>query len=427
MTRAGDGLRADYFANEDWEAPATFSTADTEFSANRLRHRWNKKPPNRFSVRWTGFLTVGTAGDYYFATTSDDGTRLYIDRQKVVDNGGAHRITTRTGKVQLTPGAHLVVLEYSQSGGRYALEWTWSHDGTHYSRVPGWALSRRQTHYATAISARILDGAIRAAAIGVLVGTFVCMYRVRLQNRVALLQWADTRRKSVRLFYGALMVLALWLSLGPPYGLWRHVYWWPGFSFIRANSRFSLVALVGLAVLAGHGFDRLAGAFSEGRRSLLAAIIGVLLVAEFAAMPLAVERSNFDIPPVDEWLNTREKPFVLAEVPVDSEWDQTAYMVHSTAHWQKTVNGYSGWRTVRHTELFARLRRFPDETSLESLSRLGVVYIVVHLDRFPRDQRGEVEKSLAQYSHRLQPQRVEKDAVVYRLVPSAREPPALRP
>ena len=72
------------------------------------------------------------------------------------------------------------------------------------------------------------------------------------------------RRRGVLLFYVALTGVSLWLALGPSFGLYRLVYDWPGFSFIRVPSRFTLVTVLGIAILAAAGFDwltaRLAGA-----------------------------------------------------------------------------------------------------------------------------------------------------------------------
>jgi hypothetical protein len=42
--------------------------------------------------------------------------------------------------------------------------------------------------------------------------------------------------------------------MGPPLGIWPLVYWLPGLNFIRVPSRFTILALLGLAVLAAFGF-----------------------------------------------------------------------------------------------------------------------------------------------------------------------------
>jgi hypothetical protein len=158
--RAGDGLTAHYFANATWDGWPAGTYADTQISTARIRERWLGFPPERFSARWVGFLAVGRAGRYRFATTSDDGSRLYVDDQLVVDNGGAHSAATRSGEIELTRGAHRVRLDYVQFGGDLELAWTWARDGGREASVPTWVLSRRPVSYGSAIGARLVDAAI---------------------------------------------------------------------------------------------------------------------------------------------------------------------------------------------------------------------------------------------------------------------------
>ena len=80
---------------------------------------------------------------------------------------------------------------------------------------------------------------------------------------------------------------------------------------------------------------------------------------------------------------------------------QTAYMLHSMAHWQKTVHGYSGLRPPLHFELFRQLRLFPDEASVARLRALGVDYAVVHVDLYPPGEWPVVEERLRQFEGEL--------------------------
>lgn len=269
------------------------------------------------------------------------------------------------------------------------------------------------------LGGRIAQGAHAAASALVLAKEFVRSALPAWGRSVA--AWARFRREDATTFYTLLTVLTFGLALGPPYGLWRFVYWMPGFTFIRANARFGIVGMLGLAILAGIGFDRVARRLRRGRRVVLATVVGMLLVAEFAAMPMPiVPAGDIRIPAVDRWLDTRPKPFVVAEVPMlhpkyvtPSERLQTRYMLHSTAHWQKTVHGYSGWRTNVHHELFAAMDTFPDDHSLELLANLGVNYVVAHTDLYPPGRWSEVETLLQQYRSRLRLEHVEGAGRVY--------------
>lgn len=231
---------------------------------------------------------------------------------------------------------------------------------------------------------------------------------------------AGQRSPALRWCYALLTLIALWLAAGPPIGIWPFVYWLPGLNFIRAPNRFVLLAIVGLAVLAGIGFDRLSA--STRRRGAVAALLGVLLVFEFAAMPLGTEEYTVEIPAIDRWIAAQPSAMVIAEVPLPDSRDlnrrerrQTLFMLHATAHWKKTVHGYSGIRPPQHDDLYRALLTFPDEESLAKLQALGVTHVVVHADLYAPDEWTDVERRLATYVSRLQPLHEEGEGRVYAL------------
>jgi hypothetical protein len=209
-------------------------------------------------------------------------------------------------------------------------------------------------------------------------------------------------------FYGVLTLFSVWLSIGPPLGVWPLVYWLPGLSFIRVPSRFTMLAMLGLAVVAGAGFDWLVTRLTPRGQHAWAAAVTLLLVLEFAAIPLTVVPNRVDIPLADRWLASQPGPFAIAEVPVPDprqagpfERRQTLYMLHSMGHWQKTVHGYSGIRAPLHDELYVLLRNFPDGASLNALARLGVRYIVVHSELYEPGEWGRVATRIDRYADRL--------------------------
>ncbi len=227
---------------------------------------------------------------------------------------------------------------------------------------------------------------------------------------------AEPSRRRAVVFCGLLTLVAVLLSTGPPLSVWPLVYWLPGFNFIRVPSRFWIPAVLGLAVLAGFGFELVGERLAPARRRALALALGALMVGEFAAMPLPTRAYDVSIPVVDRWIDTRQKPFVVAEVPVDgSDRIQSTYMLHSMAHWQKTVHGHSGLRPPLHVELYDQLRSFPDEASLEALERLGVDYVVVHPEFYPTGQWEPVEEQLQTVGDRLTLEHEEDGGRVYSL------------
>ena len=83
-----------------------------------------------FAMYWSGSINIPVAGSYQFATTSDDGSKLYIggygESFKVVDNNGAHGSQTVWGTKNFsTAGTYPIVITYFQGGGGYAMSAYW--------------------------------------------------------------------------------------------------------------------------------------------------------------------------------------------------------------------------------------------------------------------------------------------------------------
>ena len=74
-------------------------------------------PADNFSARWTKSVTVAEEGFYKFTVTGDDGVRLYVDGQKVLDRWVPQGATTYTVTRHLSQGTHELVLEYFEAGG----------------------------------------------------------------------------------------------------------------------------------------------------------------------------------------------------------------------------------------------------------------------------------------------------------------------
>jgi hypothetical protein len=159
------GLPAQYFPTIDWTGPPVRTATDRAISTKQLARSWGFAPPDVFSVRWSGYLFVNLPGAYRLATTSDDGSQVYIDGRLIVDNGGAHSSITRDGHVHLERGPHRVVLLYSQLGGASELEWWWARDREPLTPVPDWLLSPRPRGYPALVAVRWLEWIWPALAV----------------------------------------------------------------------------------------------------------------------------------------------------------------------------------------------------------------------------------------------------------------------
>lgn len=103
-------------------APVRAETATSFFDG--IAHR-----DDGFAFRFRGFVECPQAGEYRFATRSDDGSTLSIDGRIVVDNDGQHGMEERTGAVQLGAGRHTLEVTYFEHLGDEGLEVSWTPSG----------------------------------------------------------------------------------------------------------------------------------------------------------------------------------------------------------------------------------------------------------------------------------------------------------
>lgn len=88
-----------------------------------------------FSLLATGYIRVEKAGEYTLEIWSDDGSKLYLHNQLLIDNDGAHGTVGKFGKVKLDKGYHPFRMEYFQGGGGKYLSLNWIKPGDERAEV----------------------------------------------------------------------------------------------------------------------------------------------------------------------------------------------------------------------------------------------------------------------------------------------------
>lgn len=97
---------------------------------------------NRFVTEVTGYLNVPTAGTYDFRITNDDGARLLLDGDLVVDHPGRHGATSKEGSIALEPGYRALRIDHFDGDFDQRLKLEWRPPGaTSFTLVPNSVLS----------------------------------------------------------------------------------------------------------------------------------------------------------------------------------------------------------------------------------------------------------------------------------------------
>jgi RHS repeat-associated protein len=123
----GAGLKGHYFPSRDLSGIPNIRVDGT------VDFNWGTGiplagvPSDNFSVRWTGNLQPKYSGHYSFHTISDDGVRLWVDNQLIINNWTDHGSTENSGSVALSAGKkYNIVMEYYERSGQSVAKLYWS-------------------------------------------------------------------------------------------------------------------------------------------------------------------------------------------------------------------------------------------------------------------------------------------------------------
>jgi beta-glucosidase len=113
------GLKGEYFDNEDLRGNPVLVRTD-----KHVHFDWGEgsfaadQPVDHFSIRWTGYFVPQKSGDYKFFTSADDGARLYIGDETLIDDWQRHSQTVDSGTKHLEAGQpYKIRLEYFEAVG----------------------------------------------------------------------------------------------------------------------------------------------------------------------------------------------------------------------------------------------------------------------------------------------------------------------
>lgn len=97
---------------------------------------------DRFVTHVTANLNVPEDGTYNFRLLSDDGSRLFIDDEMVIDHDGLHAVEPKDGSIELEAGYHSLFVEHFEETGGQILTLQWQPPGaSEFEVVPTSVLS----------------------------------------------------------------------------------------------------------------------------------------------------------------------------------------------------------------------------------------------------------------------------------------------
>ncbi|MCM8533298.1 MAG: PA14 domain-containing protein, partial [Lentisphaeraceae bacterium] len=103
----------------------------------------------RYALLFTGELEITFEDEYDFWIASDDGSKLYINDQLVIDNDGYHGLLEKKTEtpILLTPGKHSIRVEFFEGSGAQKLFVNYSGLDTKETKTP--LMDHRLSHFST--------------------------------------------------------------------------------------------------------------------------------------------------------------------------------------------------------------------------------------------------------------------------------------
>jgi PA14 domain/Bacterial Ig-like domain len=136
----GTGLIGDYYSSQakTFIDPPTLERLDATVNFD-----WGTGSPDpsitptTFTVRWTGLVQPHYSQTYSFYTTTDDGARLWVNGQKLIDKWVDQAATEWSGTIALTANQKYgLVMEYYQNLGPSSSKLSWSSTGQVKEIIP---------------------------------------------------------------------------------------------------------------------------------------------------------------------------------------------------------------------------------------------------------------------------------------------------
>lgn len=140
--KSANGLQATFFNNRQLEGEPVLSRIDTE-----VGFQWEGSPgegvnADHFSIRWEGWLIPDVDFEGWIGVSSDDGVRLEVDGQMVIDNWRKGATNIETAPMSFKAGKeYKIVLDMWEGGYGAKAFLLWNKEKPDYSAAVGLAKS----------------------------------------------------------------------------------------------------------------------------------------------------------------------------------------------------------------------------------------------------------------------------------------------
>ncbi len=133
----GIGLTGNYFDNNSLVDPSVFAQVDPTINFNWGTGSPGGLPSDNFSIRWTGQVEPQFSETYTFYAKTNDGPRLWVNGQQIINHWTSTTTQEWTGTIALTANQrYSIKLEYHETTGTAQAQLSWSSPSTPKQIIP---------------------------------------------------------------------------------------------------------------------------------------------------------------------------------------------------------------------------------------------------------------------------------------------------
>ncbi len=200
----------------------------------------------------------------------------------------------------------------------------------------------------------------------------------------------------------------------PYYYLYTYV---PIFQTVRVTARFSIFVILSLSMFSAWGIKEIL--VKNNSKWIVCLILSVFFFEVWQTnTPYVTVPLENSIPRVYEWIKIQPEPMILAEVPVSlfyhgrkmedqlylpyvSLREQDVYALEtyriyfSAFHHKRLLNGYSGFLPDSYNRLAETLESFPAENTLDTMKRIGITHVIVHMWQYDDKRKADIIQTLS--------------------------------
>lgn len=162
----------------------------------------------------------------------------------------------------------------------------------------------------------------------------------------------------------------------------------PFYDRMRTFKRAAALTLLGVSALAGMGASSLLNRQRGRSRLALGTVLLAVVLIDLYPGPFR-EFTHIEPRPVDHWLAAQQEDGAVAEFPFELEEDQL-HVFYTLTHGKPFLGGFfNAFPPPQYQRIRPVMEEFPAPESINALADLGVRYILVHEDAYPRNQMPE--------------------------------------